>query len=111
MNIVLLLIITIIGSAGWLKLWISSYTPSNVRGYVAHTLIFTVLSFIISGLVLLLIFAPVDDTYSASNVGALGMLFLGFIGLFGCFCLVAVFFNFGKLMDKREERKNENKNE
>ena len=108
MDSILLLIIALIGSAGWLKLWISSYTPSNVRGYIAHTLIFIVLSLIIAGLVLLIIFAPVDDTYSASNVGALGMLFLGFLELFGCFCLVAVAFNFGKLMDTLDKEKNDN---
>lgn len=105
MNGYIFMLIAIAASSGWLKLWTAAYTPSKISGYIRHTVIFTFLSLLISWLVSLLIFSPVDDTYSASNIGALGMLFILWLLIFGTACLIAVFQTFGSIFKKLNEEK------
>jgi hypothetical protein len=56
-------------------------------------------------LALHLIFLPVDETYSASNLGALGFLFLGFLGYYIPGCIIAFVATLGKLLTKKDNDK------
>ncbi len=96
---------------GWAALWINTYTPSKISGYIIHTSIFTALSALITWFAAKVIFSPVDETYSASNVGALGLLFLMWAFVFSAACLIAIFQTLGRLLTKhREEKQNKPEN-
>lgn len=96
-------------SLGWALLWICTYRSAKISGYVIHTAIFTALSAAITWLMLKVIFSPVDDTYSASNIGALGFVFILWMIIFGSACLIAVFATLGKLINYRTENEADNR--
>lgn len=96
-------------SLGWALLWIYTYRSAKISGYVIHTVIFSALSAAITWLMLKVIFAPVDDTYSASNKGALGLVFILWMIVFGSACLIAVFATLGKLINNRTENEADNR--
>lgn len=105
MEIIFAMLITISVSIGWIKLWTATYSPLKISGFIKHTVIFIFLSLVVALIGLFLIFAPVDDTYSASNTGALGLLFVLCISIFGVACMIAVIQNLSGLLQKRNEDK------
>ena len=111
-GIILMLIAIIVFAAviGWAALWINTYTPSKISGYILHTSVFTALSALITWFAAKIIFSSVDETYSASNVGALGLLFIMWELVFSAACLIAIFQTLGRLLTKHCEEK-QNKSE
>ena len=95
------------GAFGWVLLWMRTYKPGTVKGLLLHNLLFLVLSLLIAGGVLFLIFLPADDSYSAANLGALGMLFMMFLYIFGAGCLVAFMGTVGMLVQHRHPEQNQ----
>lgn len=89
------------GAFGWAVLWMRTYHPDGIKGLLLHNLLFLGLSLLIAGGVLLLIFLPADDSYSASNLGALGILFLMFLRIFGTACFVALMGTIGMLVQHK----------
>ena len=88
----------------WAFVWIKTFKGSTVRRLIIHTLIFAVLSAFIAYVILRIIFSGVDKTYSASNKGALGILFLMIMGVFIPACLLAFFQTIGDMMTRRKEK-------
>ena len=93
-------------SIGWAFLWVRTYKTLTVERLILHTLLFTALSLLIFQLVSYITFLPVDESYSASNIGALGFMILLFINIFAAACIVAFGLNLGKLLKKDEKEKN-----
>lgn len=76
-------------SIGWALLWIFTCNHDKVSGFVKHSVIFAVLSLILTAAAMFVMFMPVDETYSASNKGALGILFILWLIVFCSACLIA----------------------
>ncbi len=76
-------------SIGWALLWIFTCNHDKVRGFVKHSVIFAVLSLILTVAAMFIMFMPVDETYSASNKGAIGILFILWLMIFCSACLIA----------------------
>lgn len=98
----LLVLLFIAATLGWIFLWVHTYHPKDVKHLLLHTGLFLLLSLVICGVIMLLIFLPADDSYSASNLGALGLMFLMFLRVFGIGCLVAICQTVGVLSEKRQ---------
>lgn len=92
-------------SIGWAFLWIRTYKTLTAKRLILHTLLFTALSILVFLLVSYITFIPVDESYSASNIGALGFMILLFINFFGASCIVAFAINIGKLLNKDDKDK------
>jgi hypothetical protein len=83
------LLIIVAVSIGWALLWILTCNPVKVSGLVKHSVIFAVLSLILTAAAMFIMFMPVDETYSASNKGAIGILFILWLLIFCSACLIA----------------------
>lgn len=92
----------------WACLWVKTYKALTIKRFIIHTIIFIFLSLLIAWLAMQLIFLPVDDTYSASNIGALGLLFFMFLACFGSACISAFGISLGKLIDNGKNENQEN---
>ncbi|MBQ8434581.1 MAG: hypothetical protein IJX24_01000 [Oscillospiraceae bacterium] len=90
MEIYLLFAIFIAFSIFWSYLWVKTCKVSTVKRLIIHTIIFILLSLVVAYLTMRLIFLPVNDNYSASNIGAVGILYLMFLVCFGIACFLAV---------------------
>ena len=90
MEIYLLFALFIAFSIFWSYLWVKTCKASTVRRLIIHTIIFILLSLVVAYLTMRLIFLPVNDNYSASNIGAVGILYLMFLVCFGIACFLAV---------------------
>ncbi|HAE52178.1 MAG: hypothetical protein J6I55_01665 [Ruminococcus sp.] len=90
MEVYIYLLVFFVLSFLWAKLWINTCKYEKVKNFVLHEIIFTVLSVAVSYVMSLIIFAPVDDTYSAANKGALGFIFIFWLVIFGCSSFVAL---------------------
>ena len=97
-------------SIGWAFLWVRTYKTLTAKRLILHTLLFTALSILIFLLVSYITFLPVDESYSASNIGALGFMILLFINFFGASCIVALAVNIGKLLNKDDKDKESSDN-
>lgn len=87
----------------WLMLWVATYKPSNVLGLIKHTVVFALLSILLSRIALWWVFLSVDDTYSASNKGALGILYMMWQIVFLFDCLLAFGMTLKSLLDKKRK--------
>ncbi|MBQ8905207.1 MAG: hypothetical protein IJY85_02435 [Ruminococcus sp.] len=105
MGMILAMLITVAISIGWIKLWTATYSPFKISGFIKHTVIFIFLSLIVALIGLFLIFSPVDDTYSASNTGALGLLFVLCVSIFCVACMIAAIQNLSSLLQKLKKDK------
>ncbi|MBR1591940.1 MAG: hypothetical protein IJ666_02890 [Ruminococcus sp.] len=76
MEVYIYLIVFVAVSFMWVKLWINTCNYEKTSRFVLHEIIFTLLSLIISFIAMLIIFSPMDDTYTAANKGALGFVFI-----------------------------------
>ena len=76
-------------SVGWALFWVKTYDPYTVGGLIGHSVLFSVLSLILLLTGLNILFSPADDSYSASNKSALGMIGLLYSGVFLIGCLIA----------------------
>lgn len=90
-------------SAGWAILWGKTYKFSKIRGFIKHTVIFMLLSLLAAWIVSKLIFFPADETYSYSNISALGLLCLIWLKIFGFGCLTAFIYTLDSLLDPQGE--------
>ena len=88
----------------WAKLWINTCNYEKTSRFVLHEIIFTVLSFGISFIALLIIFSPVDDTYSAANKGALGFVFIFWLVIFGSASFVALLQTVGDFVEYKNNK-------
>jgi len=79
MEIYLLFALFIVFSIFWSYLWVKTCKAPTVRRLIIHTIIFVLLSLVVAYLTIHLIFLPVNDSYSASNIGAVGILYLIFL--------------------------------
>ncbi|MBR1749563.1 MAG: hypothetical protein IJ740_20235 [Ruminococcus sp.] len=100
---ILSLIITVVLSAVWYLAWTKTYLPFDVKGLIRHSLIFILLSIGIVFVMGKAVFAPVNESYSASNKSALGFLFMLLIQVFLCVCLFALAVTIGKYITKDDE--------
>lgn len=96
-------IIVFMISYGWYKLWVSTYKPKNVLGYVKHTLLFVIISLFVIWLFINIIFLPVDETYSASNVGALGIIVILYVPFWILACIAAAFHTLSILIKRKNK--------
>ncbi len=69
------------------------------------------LSLLIAWLAAQIIFAPADDTYSAANKSALGMIFMLWLIIFGSVCLIAVIVTLGSFIESKTSDKRSDKDE
>lgn len=81
----------------WLWLCVKKYSWFTVKGLLLHMLLFGVISVVIMWIAAQLVFLPVDSTYSASNVGALGLLIVMFFICMAVATLIAWGINISKL--------------
>ena len=88
--------------------WVRTYNPSTVRGLLLHTLLFLMISAAVAAGGVYLIFLPADDSYSASNLGALGFTAIIFLIVFGICCLTALLANIGRFAEQRHCTKDKN---
>lgn len=88
----------------WAFVWIKTFKGNTVRRLIAHTLIFAALSAFIAYVILRIVFSGVDETYSASNKGALGILFLMIMAVFVPACLFAFFQTVSDLISRRKKK-------
>lgn len=102
------LLISVVVSVLWMALWVRTYKPLTVKRFLIRTLVFILLSLLVAYVAARIIFLPVDDTYSASNIGALGLLCLMFLGCFGLSCISAFGITLGMLIDSKKNLKQEN---
>ena len=105
MEICFIYVLSIIISIFWAFLWIATFKTITVKRFLIHTIVFLLFSVLISGLALSLIFLPADNTYSASNLGALGMVFLVFLGCFIPGCIIAFAVTLGQLLTNSKNDK------
>ena len=84
---ILIYIICIAASAGWVKLWL--HICRNGSGLIRN-LVMIVLSFGVTYIAAVIVFLPVDDTYSYSNICAQGLLLVMFLQFFAPACLIAL---------------------
>ena len=102
-------------AAGWTWLWTKTYRPCGIGRYLLHTLVFLLLSLVIAWLSALIVFSPVDDSYSASNIGALGLMLIPWYAVFGTGCLCGIMATLGELIEaraaERERHEEENKDQ
>lgn len=91
----------------WAVLWIKTFKTVTIKSFIIHSIIFLLLSLLVCCLFLRLIFLSVDDTYSASNLGALGILYLSFLYLFIPGCLISLMVTLGKLLIKMNKKGND----
>ncbi|MGN0695760.1 MAG: hypothetical protein ACI4J5_03225 [Oscillospiraceae bacterium] len=99
----LLYIILLVFSCGWAWLLVHTYKNMTSNGLFIHTIVFIFLSLLVAWGALKLIFLPADDTYSASNLGALGVIFFIFLQFFAPACLIAFLITLGKMLGNRED--------
>ena len=88
----------------WAKLWISTCKYEKTSRFVLHEILFTVLSVAVSCVMSLIIFAPVDDTYSAANKGALGFIFIFWLVIFGSASFVALLQTVGDFVEYKNNK-------
>lgn len=84
----------------WAWLWVKTYKRLTAKRFLLHTLLFVALSLLASWVAARIVFLPVDSTYSASNIGALGLLFIMFLVCFASGCIAAFGITLGKLLGK-----------
>ncbi|MCM1226665.1 MAG: hypothetical protein NC320_04460 [Clostridium sp.] len=101
MGAVITVIVCVI-SYGWERLWVSTYKPNSVLGYVKHTLLFVIMSLFIIWLFIHIVFLPVDETYSASNIGALGIVVILYVPFWVFACIAAVFHTLFIFIEKKK---------
>lgn len=99
MEIYFIEVIFWIVSAGWAVLWGKTYKSQKIGGFIKHTVIFLLLSVLIAWIGLRLIFLPVNETYSYSNICALGLLCPIWLKIFGLGCLTAIVYTLDDLLD------------
>ncbi len=88
---------------GWAAVWIKTFRGESAGALVLHTVVFSVLSAVIMAVVRSIVFSEADESYSASNLGALGFLYMMFLVPFVCACLIAFFQTVGDLITRREK--------
>ena len=103
MDIFVYLLIFVALSFLWAKLWLKTCKYEKIGRFVLHEIIFTALSFAVSYIMMLIIFSPVDETYSASNKGALGFIFIFWLVIFGSACFVALVQTVVDMINKNSE--------
>ena len=97
----ILMYLVIYGSAAvWGGIGIITYKPKQFRGWLAHSAVFLLISALTALVAAKICFAPVDDSYSYSNVSALGLLYLYWLLIFAIACFVVIFGNLGKYCSK-----------
>lgn len=84
----------------WGLAGIFTYKPGKFRGWLAHSAVFLLISALTALVAAKICFAPVDDSYSYSNVSALGLLYLYWLLIFAIACFVVIFGNLGKYCSK-----------
>ena len=87
LNMMLMLLLVVAPSCLWAYVWVKAYRGRTAGSLILHTVIFSVLSLLIAYLAMRMIFSQVDDTYSASNKGALGLMSIMCTGIFAVACL------------------------
>lgn len=92
-------------SFGWIHLWTSTYRPYSIGGLILHNAIFTALSLPVAWLVSMLIMMTAGAGYSASNTGALGLLAIFWLFIFGFACFIALILTIVSFREKQSERK------
>lgn len=102
MEIVQLFVFGVI-SLVWAALWVFTYRTLTLKRFIVHTAVFVILSAVVAWLVLQFTFMPIDSTYSASNIGALGFLYMSFLIFFISACLIAFGITLGKLIGKKKD--------
>ena len=98
----LALVLTV--SVGWALLWVRTYDSYTVSGLIGHSVLFSVLSFILLLTGLNILFSPADESYSASNKSALGMIGLLYSGVFLIGCLVAIITTISEYIEYKHKK-------
>lgn len=78
-------------SVGWAFLWVRTFKTPTVRRFVLHTIVFVILSLFLALLVSRITFLPVDESYSQTNINALGLMAVIFICIFAAACITAFY--------------------
>ncbi len=96
--------LVIYGSAAvWGLAGIFTYKPKQFRGWLAHSAVFLLISALTALVAAKICFAPVDDSYSYSNVSALGLLYLYWLLIFAVACFVVILGNLGKYFNRNSK--------
>ena len=78
-------------SVGWAFLWVRTFKTPTVKRLVLHTIVFVILSLLVALLVCRITFIPVDESYSQTNINALGLMAVIFICIFAAACITAFY--------------------
>lgn len=89
-------------SAGWAFLWVHTFKTHTVKRLVLHTIVFVILSLFVALLVCRITFIPVDESYSRTNINALGLMAVIFLCIFAVACITAFYRCLVKIM-KRDD--------
>ena len=88
----------------WLWLCVKTYSWFTIKGLLLHMTLFGILSVVVIWFVAQLVFLPVDSTYSASNIGALGILIVMLLICMAISTVIAWGINIEKLMFYKEKQ-------
>ena len=105
MAVYIIFALNIIVAFIWLWLFVKKYSWFTVKGLLAHMMLFGILSVVIMWIAVQLVFLPVDPTYSASNIGTLGLFI---VMLFICMAVATVIawgMNIAKLIEYKYAQK------
>ena len=86
----LTLALLIAASGGWAYLWVRTYDPYTLCGLILHSILFSIISLMLLFIGLSILFSSADETYSASNKSALGLIGLIYSGALLLCCLAAL---------------------
>ncbi len=90
-------------SVFWAYIWVKTGNTVIIKRFIIHTIIFILLSFLSAWIVGQLVFLPVNESYSASNIGAVGILYLIFLVCFGTACIFAFGITIGNLINNNKK--------
>ncbi len=99
----LTLALLIAASGGWAYLWIRTYDPYTLCGLILHSILFSIISLMLLFIGLSILFSSADETYSASNKSALGLLGLIYSAAFLLCCLAALVQTIGDYLDRKHK--------
>lgn len=98
----ILMYLAVYGSAiVWGLAGIFTYKPGKLQSWLVHSAVFLLISALTALVAAKICFAPVDDSYSYSNVSALGLLYFYWLLIFAVACFVVIFGNLGKYCNRK----------
>lgn len=105
MAVYIIFALNVIVAFFWLWLCVKKYRWFTVMGLLFHMMLFGVFSAVIMWIAVQLVFLPVDSTYSASNVGVLGLFIVMLFICMAAATIIAWGMNIAKLLEYRRAHK------